>query len=44
MLPVLLLSQGMLQALKITERSHASKFHICFEYQKLFGFPESEGR
>jgi hypothetical protein len=34
----------MLEALKITERSHASRFHIFFEYQNLFGLSESAGK
>jgi hypothetical protein len=31
------------QALKITEKSHAFRFHICFEYQNLFRRLKSEG-
>jgi hypothetical protein len=34
----------MLWALKRTERSQASGFHIWFEYRKIFGSPEIEGR
>jgi len=33
----------MLSKLKITGRSQASRFHICFEYRKLFGLPKIEG-
>jgi len=29
--------------LKIAERSQAFRFHICFEYRKLWGLPKIEG-